>query len=291
MDHKVAIQNIREELRHYITENGIKSLVIGVSGGIDSALCIALAKPVCEELNIPLMGRSLPAYTNKSDEVSRAKLIGEAFCTDFMEEPINAYHNCLSWINRADEKNHLYPNNIDWAIRNGNIQARIRMTYLYNLASIHEGMVLSTDNYTEYLLGFWTLHGDVGDFGMIQELWKTEVYDMTEWLAENEYVKDEAARFALRLCMDALATDGLGVTETGDLGQILPGWKGSSRDGYKEVDRILSIWTSLHELEPTQKTLLSLQLESHPVVKRHTSSEFKRKNPYNIKRKNILKNG
>lgn len=52
-------------------------------------------------------------------------------------------------------------------IADGNIQARLRMIYLYNLASIHKGLVLSTDNQTEYQLGFWTIHGDVGDFNPI----------------------------------------------------------------------------------------------------------------------------
>jgi len=67
------------------------------------------------------------------------------------------------------------------------MKARIRMILLYDLAGGNDGMVLSTDNYTEYLLGFWTLHGDVGDFGMIQSLWKTEVYDMVEWIRDNEF--------------------------------------------------------------------------------------------------------
>lgn len=58
-------------------------------------------------------------------------------------------------------------------IADGNIQARLRMIYLYNLASIHKGLVMSTDNQTEYQLGFWTIHGDVGDFDPIQDLWKT----------------------------------------------------------------------------------------------------------------------
>lgn len=61
-------------------------------------------------------------------------------------------------------------------IANGNLQARCRMIHLYDLAGIHGGLVMSTDNQTEYQLGFWTIHGDVGDFDPIQDLWKTEVY-------------------------------------------------------------------------------------------------------------------
>jgi len=93
----------------------------------------------------------------------------------------------------------------------------------------------TTDNTTEYLLGFWSLHGDVGDYGMIQGLWKTEVYDMSEWLVNNELIGNDAV--ALSSCINCQATDGLGISNT-DLDQIMPGWKGSSRDGYKKVDEI-----------------------------------------------------
>ena len=61
MNYENAVRNIRTELKTYVEKNNLKSLVIGVSGGIDSALCVLLAKPVCKELNIPLIGRSLPS--------------------------------------------------------------------------------------------------------------------------------------------------------------------------------------------------------------------------------------
>ncbi len=94
--------------------------------------------------------------------------------------------------------------------------------------AIH-GMVLSTDNYTELLLGFWTLHGDVGDYGMIQNLWKTEVYAMARYIVNN--LDNKKAKNALQLCIDAVATDGLGITNN-DLEQI-------QAKTYEEVDQIL----------------------------------------------------
>ena len=51
------------------------------------------------------------------------------------------------------------------------------MIMLYNAASIFKGLVVDTDNLSEHYLGFWTMHGDVGDFKPIGKLWKTEVYD------------------------------------------------------------------------------------------------------------------
>ena len=294
MNYETVVSKIREQLKNYIQEHNIKSLVLGVSGGMDSCLCAALAKSVCDELNVPLIGRSLPIFSNKSDEVERAQMTGRAFCTQFEEDRIlEAYFEIMS--GKLNPQPYTSYNGLlhdgdqkqlkAWKIRGGNLKARLRMMYLYNLASQNNGMVLSTDNYTEYLLGFWTLHGDVGDYGMIQELWKSEVYDLAEWLANNE---SGEARKILLDTINAMATDGLGVTNLGDLGQILPDWKGSSREGYKEVDRILQIWENQHTLEPTQKTLIAFTYENHPVIQRHLNSEFKRNNPTNIKRNTII---
>jgi NH3-dependent NAD+ synthetase len=79
------VGKIRQILKDYIVKQNLKSLVLGVSGGIDSALVAALAKPVCDELNIKLIGRSLPCGTNTQDEIDRAKNVGELFCHDFRE--------------------------------------------------------------------------------------------------------------------------------------------------------------------------------------------------------------
>lgn len=283
MNYEKVIQNIRGELKSYIRLHNIKSLVIGISGGIDSCLCAALAKPVCNELGIPLIGRSLPASSNQPDELERAKLTGKVFCTEFDEIKIEDEYNFMvvrleSNFPRITEEN---------KIRNGNLKARLRMIRLYDVASLRQGMVLSTDNYTELMLGFWTLHGDVGDYGMIQNLWKTEVYDMAEWIAENEcmFIDEQTS---ITSTIEALATDGLGVTNRGDLGQILPSWEGSSREGYKEVDRILQVWENHFTLESNQKTLIALAYEKNPIVQRHLRTQFKRENPINISRAVIL---
>lgn len=288
MNYEKAVSNIRGELKSYIQKNNIKSLILGVSGGIDSCLCAALAKPVCDELGIMLIGRSLPISTNAPDEIERAKLTGKVFCHNFEEVSLARYFNELIYINPDYSNSNMQTLENDeelknFKIRNGNIKARLRMIYLYNLASLHKGMVLSTDNYTELMLGFWTLHGDVGDYGMIQNLYKTEVYDMAEWIVENEckFIDEQTA---ITSTIEALATDGLGVTNKGDLGQIMPEWTGNSRDGYKEVDKILSSF--LERMEYEMETPLD---EKNPVISRHLHTQFKRNNPVNIPRNLITK--
>ena len=280
MDYQALIKNIRFGLRDYIVKNNLKSLVLGISGGIDSTLCAILAKPVCDELNIPLIGRSLPSSTNNKDENKRAKLIGERFCTEFKEVNINKTFYTIFDI--CDDNHDVLPPESKDAILNGNMKARIRMILLYDLAGANDGLVLSTDNYTEYLLGFWTLHGDVGDFGMIQSFWKTEVYNMVEWIRDNKFQDFGDMIFKekeiLSKVLNADATDGNGITNT-DLDQIMPEWKGTSRDGYKEIDKIL-----INFLNSGSGDL------DDPVIHRYLKTDFKRNNPYNLsfKRENFL---
>ena len=270
---KKIVGNIRQNLSDYIRDSKLKSLVIGISGGIDSTLCAVLAQPVCRELNISLIGRSLPAGSSTQDEIDRANDVGNYFCTDFGEFNIQPLFETVGFqFNDGYVTNDFL--NKKRVIQNGNIKARLRMIYLYDLASSTGGMVLSTDNYTEYLLGFWTLHGDVGDYGMIQNLWKTEVYDIGEYLADNELVNP--ASYIVHKVIEADATDGLGISKT-DLDQLLPDWEGNSRDGYKEVDRRLQdhIETWIGDL-------------GDPVLQRYYRTQFKRNNPYNIPREKIF---
>jgi len=272
INYSITVNKIREHLKEYLVKTKLKSLVIGVSGGIDSALVIALVEPVCKDLGVKLIGRSITIESNKADEIDRAKMMGD-FCTDFAE--INLTEKYLI-MKEIDDMEGEAEDNIAYKIRMGNIKARMRMIYLYNLASKTGGLVLSTDNLTEYLLGFFTIFGDQGDYSMIQDLWKTEVYEMSDYLCD-EYLKEfnEFKCVALNRCIDATATDGLGITNS-DLEQILPGFIGSSRDGYKKVDDILINYLDNNIFD-----------ENNPVIIRKIKSEFKRNHPVILHRNMI----
>jgi NAD+ synthetase len=263
-DYQSAIDNIRKELKTYLLSSNLKSLILGVSGGIDSALTAALARPVCDETGVTLYCRSITISTNKPDEIKRAELIGKAYGHDFLEVNLSdtfekIIPSMLEDFETADR------NDFAYKIRQGNVKARMRMMYLYDLAGKYKGMVLSTDNYTELLLGFWTLHGDVGDYGMLQNLWKTEVYAMAQYLVDHNL--NNAQSEALKICINALPTDGLGITKS-DFEQL-------GAASYEEVDGILIDYLN----EPDNEALLN-----HKVVLRKNASEFKRTNPFNIPR-------
>lgn len=274
LDYVKTAEKIRKKLAVYVLKNRLGSLVVGISGGIDSALTAALASPVCKEIGIPLIGRSITIESNHPDEVSRAKKIGTCFCSDFEEVDFTARFKAFydgSVLDSGD------------LIDRGNAKARTRMMYLYGIARRNFGIVLSTDNWTELLLGFFTLHGDVGDLGIIQDLPKTDVYNMTEILAKNNLTT--CASDALLACVEADATDGLGISKT-DLDQILPDWNArhtSSRSGYAEVDERLKAWT-VRKADPD---FPSTVITHDPIINRNIATEGKRTSPVNFKLEDI----
>ncbi len=270
-DYERIFSNIIKCARGYLRTNpNLKSLIVGLSGGIDSALACAIASEILKKLpDVKLIGRSIPIESNTDGEISRAKKIGDVFCDDFEQKDLTqAYRNLYQEI-IAGSVQETIDSDVE-KIRRGNIKARVRMIYLFNLAHFKKGMVLSTDNYTELLLGFWTLHGDVGNYGLIQYLWKTEVYGLAGYLAdkyrdENEKLKSDA----LRLCIDAVPTDGLGITGS-DFDQI-------GVADYEAADRILIDYLKGSAENP-----------DHPVILRHINSEFKRKDPQSISREILI---
>lgn len=276
---QTVITAIQDRIESYIQKHNIKSLVIGVSGGIDSALVCALVQPTCNKLKIPLYGRSLPIETNEPEEIERSRMVGKVFCDDFVVVDLTDHYYHMKKIDdiEATRGGVIGPITQEDKIRFGNIKARMRMIYLYNLAARQKGMVLSTDNYTEYQLGFSTIMGDWGDYGCIQQLWKTEVYALARYMV-NKYRTHETDALdhpllkaeALEACIEAVPTDGLGITNS-DLDQL-------GAPTYTEVDLILKDY-----LANGNKSLFC----EHPVVKRHLASQFKRNWPVIINRKDL----
>lgn len=277
-----------DKTREYIQNNNLSAMVLGISGGVDSTVVAAICHEVSKQTGIPLIGRSLP-IKNKNDEFSTSKLVGEAFCDNF--EVTNLYEVFNKFLTLVDGDNLVSLKRTP--IADGNIQARLRMIYLYNLASIHKGLVLSTDNQTEYQLGFWTIHGDVGDFNPLFGLWKTEVYELAKWIevmygtmAEgadeaidmDDYLNKELAIYK---SIALTPTDGLGISNS-DLDQI-------GAKSYAEVDDILQTMLLYKNPEREKWDILYNKYGEEVVNKvwnRHLASEFKRKNlPIVIERK------
>ena len=267
-NYEKMLANICQATYVYMTINHMKSMVIGLSGGIDSAISAALAYEAKKRIGhgIKIIGINIPIESG-SYEILRAKNAGVAFCDEFRIEGMPIPYNQL--------RKELVGSGPKEKIRCGNIKARLRMIKLFDIANKHDGLVISTDNYTEYLLGFWTLHGDVGNFGMIQELWKTEVYGLAEYLASIYKKKNKMVKYSTLIeAIDAIPTDGLGISNS-DFDQIYPDYDRTStpREIYEQIDQILINYDSSAPM--------------NDVTRRYHATSFKRSDPYSIPREYI----
>ena len=265
------IKNSRLFLQEYIITNNLDSLVIGISGGIDSTVSCAIARPVCDELSVSLIGRSLPCNSNSNKEVDAAWIVGNAFCTNFNEVSLECTYNDILDEIEAHEGD-LNP------LQKGNIKARLRMLYLRNVASMHNGIVLDNDNYSEYQLGFWTIGGDSPmDLNLgLHYLWKSEVYDLAYHLAQD-YLgdRDLDKHIALIKSIQLTPTDGNGVSKS-DCEQF--GLK-----NYDEVDEVLKYILANKSVDVMDtagyKELLKKYGDGvNKVTQRHFSTLYKRAN-------------
>lgn len=200
---KYSAEKIIDILRQYGDEHNRKTVVLGMSGGLDSSLCAKLFK----EAGYEVIGVTLPIHQNPVETqrgINACNHIGikhiNIDLTNLYEATLKEYEGFDDNINETDDKTVL--------IRRGNIRARHRMIALYNLASKYNGFVASTDNLSELGAGFWTLHGDVGDVSPIQSLNKSwEVPFMAYSLGLPEDI------------VFATPTDGLGI-DNGDEAQL-----------------------------------------------------------------------
>ena len=277
LDYEKVFNNLVDGISKYVNDNGIKTLVLGISGGIDSTVTAALCKAAIDKdiHNVVLAGFSLMCSTNQSDEVSAASLVGNEFCTTFDECNLQDVYETV------EDFCHGTIHNVDATpISRGNIKARLRMLTLYDIASRTRGLVVDTDNLTEHFLGFWTIHGDDGDFDPIGGLWKHEVYGLAKWMKENVYKDSKALEASIAL----IPTDGNGVKAGGDLAQIAPG------KTYDDVDEILHAWVGLDSRikkdvvdSEYQYGVFKTLCEKHGketvemVIQRSIRSEFKRR--------------
>ena len=261
------------ETARYLTDHNLKTMVLGLSGGLDSTVTAAICHEVVKrnpEKGFKFIGVSLPCSSNSAEENDSASLAMKGFCDESWVE--NLQKEYLLMKATCEQR---YPST---RISQGNIKARLRMIYLYNIASVTGGLVMDTDNLTEHNLGFWTIHGDVADYNPIGGLWKHEVYELCRYLYTEVFTDPQtAAHQALKAGYGITPTDGNGVEAGGDMAQIAPGHT------YEEVDDILSTYLrSKDDAELLQKETARLNAAYgaetvERVLKRHHGSDFKRK--------------
>ena len=155
-------------LRDYVHKNGFKSIALGLSGGIDSALVAAIAADAIGAKNV--YGVSMPSkYSSehsKSDAQDSATRIGLNFRTVEIEPMVTAYLENLELTGLAEE----------------NLQARVRGMILMGLSNQEGHLVLATGNKSELSVGYSTIYGDaVGGFAPLMDVPKVDVWELSKW--------------------------------------------------------------------------------------------------------------
>lgn len=155
-------------LRDYIRKNGFKSVLVGLSGGIDSALVAAIAIDALGAANVN--GVAMPSKYSSDHSIADAKALAQATGIGFRTVPIapmvDAYMDNLELKGIAEE----------------NLQARVRGTTLMGISNQEGHIVLATGNKSELAVGYSTLYGDaVGGFAPIKDIYKTDVWRLSNW--------------------------------------------------------------------------------------------------------------
>ncbi|MBA4247603.1 MAG: NAD+ synthase [Microbacterium sp.] len=158
--------------RDYVRKNGFRTVILGLSGGIDSAVCAAIAADALGPENV--YGVSMPSrYSSdhsRSDADDLADRIGLNFTTEAIADLVAPVETQLELDGVAAE----------------NLQARVRAIILMGLSNMHGHLVLTTGNKTELSVGYSTIYGDsVGGFAPIKDVPKLLVWELARWRNEH----------------------------------------------------------------------------------------------------------
>ena len=169
---------LKSGLRDYVRKNGFKSVVLGLSGGIDSALVASIAVDALGAENVHAV--ALPSKYSSEHSISDAEDLARRTGLNFRIVPIdpivNEFVSNLSLTGLAEE----------------NVQARVRGTTLMGISNQEGHLVLATGNKSELAVGYSTLYGDaVGGFAPIKDIYKTQVWQLAKWRNELAIYLDQ----------------------------------------------------------------------------------------------------
>lgn len=286
MDYAKVFETMISETQKYLENNNLQAMILGISGGLDSTVTAAICHEV-EKRNpeLKFIGISLPCSSNTEEENNSANICMKGFCKSGQWFTENLQKEYLLMRATCSQRH------IMTTIGQGNIKARLRMMYLYNEANYFKGLVMDTDNLTEHFLGFFTIHGDQGDFNPIGGLWKHEVYELAKYLLFEYYGNDNLndslsyKELALKTAIGITPTDGNGVNDLGDMGQIAPAFANDKNvDAYTKVDDIIKTYFNFVVRHPEEYQAAMKELYSKygnetvdGIIRRIRSTEYKRK--------------
>ena len=155
-------------VRDYVQKNGFKSVVLGLSGGIDSALCASIAVDALSAKNV--YGVGMPSKYSSEHSLTDARELASNTGLNYSEEPIEAVVEAMMTQLPLD------------GLAAENLQARVRALILMGLSNQNGHLVLTTGNKTELAVGYSTIYGDsVGGFAPIKDVEKSLVWELAKY--------------------------------------------------------------------------------------------------------------
>jgi NAD+ synthase (glutamine-hydrolysing) len=169
--HKALIAGIRD----YFSKSGLKSAIIGLSGGIDSAICLCLAARALGSENVRalLMPSRYSSDHSVKDAVELANNLNVRYDIISIEKPFSSFEQELAPLFKGRERD----------VTEENIQARVRATILMAVSNKFGCILLNTSNKSEAAVGYGTLYGDMaGGLSVIGDVYKTDIYRLAEYI-------------------------------------------------------------------------------------------------------------
>jgi NAD+ synthase len=242
-------EQIAEYLQYFleneVKKTGLKKVVLGLSGGLDSAVVAVLAHKVFKD---NLLCIKMPSQYSSQSSLDDA----DELCKEF---GLNSIIASIEPMLRAYENLNPEMNNL----RKGNVSSRLRMTTLFDISARENALVLGTSNKSELMLGYGTLYGDLSSaINPIGDLYKSEVYELAKYIGVTKKI--------IRKLPSADLWDGQSDEE--DLGYT-----------YKQLDEALKIYV---EDRLSKEVMIKDGIDKdmlEMIIKRIFTNQFKRKMP------------
>ena len=236
IDYENLSIKIQNWIKSYVNENGISTLVVGVSGGIDSAVVSTL----CAETGIPTIVVGMPI--NSSPENTKLSDLQISLLSAKYDN-VEGYYIDLSPVFESFKSHKAFDKRFNSELGFANTKSRLRMVSLYQIAASSGGIVIGTGNKVEdFGVGFYTKYGDGGvDISPIADLYKSEVRELGKLLGVPQEI------------INAEPTDGLWEDNRVDETQI-----GSTYDELEwAMEYGMNKWSEQLELTEKEKTILT----------------------------------
>jgi NAD+ synthase len=238
---------IKEFIRQKVVESGGKGVVVGLSGGLDSAVVAVLSSRAIGPEKV--LAIYMPSDTSSAKDLEDAKELAEIFGMEFKIVRISSTVSAFSEFLPSAERKDLM----------GNVMTRCRMIVLFHHANLMGRVVMGTGNKSELLVGYFTKFGDGGsDFLPIGDLYKSEVRELARRIGIPDHIVEKPPSAGLWA----------GQTDEGEMGV-----------SYEDLDRILlGLELGLSHQEIVKRNNIDLELVEN-VWSKYLATVHKRKMP------------